>query len=142
MSQERTDAIDQAETVEPHPLCPNCLAENEPRAYFCCKCNTPLTSFAEIDPIMRIHSMGDTVRKAASNPGKIIVLIGMWFVFGVPLVVRTTLYLSAKSFKPSAMEIAELTVAALAFLLVTAILTKVTANYFRARKKQNVHSTH
>lgn len=68
------------------PLCPSCLAPTEALQHFCAECGSPLTSHAEIDPIGRIYSMGDTFRKAAASPQRRIVLIGMWCIFALPLV--------------------------------------------------------
>ena len=67
-------------------LCPSCLAPAERLQHFCSECGSPLTSHAEIDPLGRIYSMGDTFRKAAASPRRRIVLIGMWWIFAVPLV--------------------------------------------------------
>ncbi|MBL7220340.1 MAG: hypothetical protein ISS69_09520 [Phycisphaerae bacterium] len=68
------------------PLCPSCLAPAEPRQHFCSECGAPLTSHAEIDPLGRIYSMGDTFRKAAASPRRRIVLIGMWCIFAIPMI--------------------------------------------------------
>ena len=68
------------------PLCPSCLAPAERLQHFCAECGSPLTSHAEIDPLGRIYSMGDTFRKAAASPRRRIVLIGMWCIFALPLV--------------------------------------------------------
>jgi len=70
----------------PAPLCPSCLAPAKRLQHFCAECGAPLTSHAEIDPLGRIYSMGDTFRKAAASPRRRIVLIGMWFIFALPLV--------------------------------------------------------
>lgn len=64
------------------PVCPHCMAVNEPQNHFCLKCATPLTSHATIDPLWRIQATGDTYRKAANKPANRFVLIGMWLIFG------------------------------------------------------------
>ena len=76
------------------PICPNCLAPNKPQAHFCIKCTTPLTSHAAIDPLARIHSAGDTYRKASKRPANKAVLVGMWLIFGpqIPLLLSALIF--------------------------------------------------
>ena len=71
------------------PLCPSCLAPTEPLQHFCAECGSPLTSHAEIDPIGRIYSMGYTFGKAVDSPRRLIVLVGMWCIFGLPMLLVT-----------------------------------------------------
>ena len=78
---------------EGRPLCPNCLAVNEPLAHFCRECGTPMTSHAEIDPLGQIYAIGDTCWKATRGRSSLIVLIGMWLIFGTPLVVLSIVLL-------------------------------------------------
>jgi hypothetical protein len=58
-------------------LCPHCLTENNPAAYFCRNCQTPMRTISEIDPIARIYAMGDTYRKAAEGEPSTLALLGM-----------------------------------------------------------------
>ena len=63
-------------------ICPHCFAANEERTAFCRQCGTPLTSYAEIDPLGQIRATGDTYLKAIHSPRKPIILLGMWLLFG------------------------------------------------------------
>jgi len=64
-------------------LCPHCMQPNTEGADFCVKCGTPLTAHAEIDPMGRIFAQGDTFRKAVAGSPKLIVVVGMWLIFGM-----------------------------------------------------------
>lgn len=139
--------------------CPNCLTANLSIAHFCRRCVTPLTSHAEIDPIGRIYSMGDTYRKACHQPYKLIILIGMWLIFGgqIPFLLMEFWGQIQQIFNPNYYEyklfelitsttqkhdyfatIAAMLMSSLVNILCLAILFKVTKNYLRLRKQTNV----
>ena len=63
-------------------LCPGCLNENKPGTHFCGKCGSPLSTFAATAPWERIEAERHIYANAASNPRKIISLIGIWLIFG------------------------------------------------------------
>jgi len=125
---------------EGRPLCPNCLAVNEPLAHFCCKCGTPMTSHAEIDPLGRIYAMGDTWWKATRRPSSPIILVGMWLIFGVPVFMLLILLPSVLS-EAYGISIREVTLGGIFGMVVilaligvyAAVLIKATKNYFRRR---------
>ena len=66
-------------------VCPHCAGSNPPRAAMCRHCMGPLTSMVNTDPMGSILTRGDVFSKAAGQPTKPIVLIGMWLIFGWPL---------------------------------------------------------
>ena len=63
-------------------LCTSCTAANEPAANFCVKCGAPLSSFAMIAPFERLFAEGFIYRQAAERPRKVIVVLGVWLIFG------------------------------------------------------------
>ncbi len=63
-------------------LCLGCLYANEPGTHFCSKCNTPLSSLATIGPWERLQAQRHIYANAASNPQRLISVIGIWLIFG------------------------------------------------------------
>ena len=138
-SPENNEMIDSAANQD-KALCPNCLAANDPRDYFCCKCATPMSSHAAIDPIASIWARGDTWRKAASRPTRPITLVGMWLLFGVPLLLLlyyVFLMGSMEDFVSLDSFIAFGVLTAIIVLYV-AILLKTTRNYYRQKKSEKI----
>jgi len=82
------------------PLCPSCLAPTELLQHFCAECGSPLTSHAEIDPLGRIYSMGYTFGKAVDRPRRLIVLIGMWCIFALPILLITIVLVALIAQRP------------------------------------------
>jgi uncharacterized paraquat-inducible protein A len=63
-------------------LCVNCMAPNIPAAHFCIKCGAPLSSYASTGPFESIFAEGSVYRQAAERPRKLIVVLGVWLIFG------------------------------------------------------------
>jgi hypothetical protein len=63
-------------------LCLSCLAANEVSANFCAKCGAPLTSYASTGPFESLFAGGAVYRQAATHPRKLIVVVGVWLIFG------------------------------------------------------------
>src|SRR5258705_6327948 len=70
-----------AEGVE-RELCRICLEPNVPGATFCKDCGAPLSSYAATGPFESLFTEGHVYRQAAEHPQKLIVLLGMWVIFG------------------------------------------------------------
>ncbi|GAG05518.1 unnamed protein product, partial [marine sediment metagenome] len=129
---------------EGRPLCPDCLAVNEPLAHFCRECGTPMTSHAEIDPLGQIYAIGDTCWKATRRPSSPIVLVGMWLIFATPLVVLLIALLMVMTsdkipgFTPQPLFGGILKMLAILGIcgIYIAILIKTTKNYLRHRNPQ------
>jgi ribosomal protein L40E len=83
MASAEHNEMNDSQAKQDTPLCPHCLAENDPKAHFCYKCGTPMSYHATVDPIASIWARGDTWRKAVSRPTRPITLVGMWLLFGV-----------------------------------------------------------
>ena len=62
------------------PLCPGCMAENDPAADFCQECGQPLSSMAATDPLRRTLSVGHWYRTAASGHVPPIVFWTTWLL--------------------------------------------------------------
>ena len=68
--------------AEGRQLCLHCLAPNDPSAHFCAKCGAPLTSYASTAPFESVFAQGSVFREGAQHPKKLVVVLGMWLVFG------------------------------------------------------------
>ncbi len=63
-------------------LCTSCTTPNEPDVNFCAKCGAPLSSYATIGPFERLFAEGFIYRQAAEQPRHLIVVLGVWLIFG------------------------------------------------------------
>jgi hypothetical protein len=68
-------------------VCPKCLLSNSPMAAFCADCGAPIGMVSTIDPIQHIRAEGFAYRSAVEGPPKLIIVIGMWLIFGPAAVV-------------------------------------------------------
>jgi membrane protein implicated in regulation of membrane protease activity len=136
--------------LEDRPICNNCLKDNEPLAHFCSECATPLTSHATIDPMGSIYAMGDTYRKAAGHPHKLIIVIAMWLIFG-PMIIMIIDFMAPGSshvsyhgespdYQSLLLEFFTLIFSLGFIVLYSAILFKVTANYLKEKDESEKHS--
>lgn len=64
------------------PLCMSCLFPNHPADHFCAKCGAPLTSYAATAPFESAFAKGHAYRQATEKPRRLIVVLGMWMIFG------------------------------------------------------------
>jgi hypothetical protein len=64
-------------------LCVSCMAPNEPSAHFCAKCGAPLSSYASTGPFEHLFAEGAVYRQAAERPRSLIVVVGIWLIFGM-----------------------------------------------------------
>ncbi len=125
-------------------LCPSCLAQNPAEAHFCARCNAPMSSMAAIDPIWRLWAQGHIVRKAVHRPGRRIVLIGIWLMFGpsvVALGAKLLAILSSDEIAKSTWEGVVTTVLVIllhggALALLSTILYSTTRNFLRQRARE------
>src|SRR3954465_1049937 len=76
-------------------LCPKCLLANSPGAAFCTDCGAPIGMVAAIDPIQQIHAEGFAYRSAVDGPPKLIIVLGMWLLFGPIVLLAPYLILGA-----------------------------------------------
>lgn len=65
------------------PLCISCATPNDPVDNFCQHCGAPMTSYASTGPFESLFSEGRAYREAADHPRSLVVLLGVWLLFGV-----------------------------------------------------------
>lgn len=65
-------------------LCISCTEPNEVDAHFCKRCGAPLSPFAMINPFESLFAEGYIYRRAAEEPRRLITVLGIWVLFGVP----------------------------------------------------------
>lgn len=70
------------QTSQNEVVCPKCLLANATTAAFCADCGAPIGMVATIDPIQHIQAEGFAYRSAVEGPPKLIIVIGMWLIFG------------------------------------------------------------
>ncbi len=61
------------------------MAPNEVSANFCAECGAPLTSYASTGPFEHLFAEGAAYRQAATRPRKLIVVVGVWLIFGAAI---------------------------------------------------------
>jgi ribosomal protein L40E len=71
-----------SEAESEQQLCISCVAPNDPQAHFCGKCGAPLTSYAATAPFEHLFAEGHVYRQAAERPQRLIVVLGIWVIFG------------------------------------------------------------
>ena len=77
-----TDLHQLSEESKQKQLCVSCLAPNDPTAHFCVKCAAPLSSYASTGPFERLFAEGAIYRQAAQRPRSLVVVLGVWLIFG------------------------------------------------------------
>jgi ribosomal protein L40E len=73
---------DADQETEEQELCTQCLTSNRPDTNFCRKCGAPLSSYAAIGPYESLLAEGYVYRKASEQPQHLIVVLGIWVIFG------------------------------------------------------------
>lgn len=110
-------------------LCPSCMFPNEPEAHFCAKCGAPLTSYAATGPFESLFAEGHVYRQAAERPRSLIVVLGIWIIFGAFGLTGVVLVAVGRD---SGFGFA--VIGALLIALALVMITKTTRNYFAGRK--------
>src|SRR3954467_428106 len=64
-------------------LCVGCIFPNETDVHFCANCGAPMTSYAAIGPFEHLFAEGHVYRQAAENPRRVVVVLGVWIIFGM-----------------------------------------------------------
>ncbi len=129
-----TDTHQTPEEPEEKQLCVNCMAPNEPSAHFCVKCGTPLTSYASTGPFESLFAEGSAYRHAAERPGSLVVVMGVWLIFGMIALVAILLLVMGRD-----LGLLYMVVGAALLALSVVMIWKTTRNYL-ARKRQKVES--
>jgi hypothetical protein len=119
--------------------CPTCMEANYPDAHFCRKCGMPLSAMAGMDPLKQIYAEGWIFRRAVSGRPSVIVLLGMWLIFGPALVLTVVAAGPVLSGGRSASDILSLLLTAGFAILYGAILLRVTLRYAHRRRQPPGH---
>ena len=128
---ENTAPSPDTEVVE-RELCRTCLEPNEPGATFCKDCGAPLSSYAATGPFETLLTEGHLYRQAAEHPQKLIVVLGMWVIFGFTAVAGVAAF--SVNLPRSGSVGAEILGLGM-FGISCAILWRTTRNYFRIRSE-------
>jgi hypothetical protein len=82
MTPDPENSFEPAEEGKEKPLCVSCMAPNEPFTHFCAHCGAPLTSYASTGPLESVFAEGAMLRQATGRPRRLIVVLGVWLLFG------------------------------------------------------------
>src|SRR5687768_8487210 len=63
-------------------LCLGCIFPNDLPAHFCARCGTPMTAYAATGPFESLFAEGHVYRQAADRPRSLVVVLGIWLIFG------------------------------------------------------------
>ena len=85
--------MESPEELSEKELCLGCLFPNEAGANFCAKCGAPLTSYASTGPFESLFAEGHVYRQAVNQPRRLIVVLGVWVIFGSMLLASAVLLL-------------------------------------------------
>lgn len=83
MSSDAGQKLEPADAADEKQLCLSCVFPNEPSAHFCSKCGAPLSSYAATGPFEQLFAEGHIYRQAAERPRRLIVVLGIWLIFGM-----------------------------------------------------------
>jgi hypothetical protein len=110
-------------------LCVSCMFPNEPEAHFCAKCGAPMTSYASTGPFESVFAEGAVYRQAAERPRSLIVVLGIWIIFGAFGLTGLVLVAVGRD-----SGLGYVLVGALLIALAVVMIAKTTRNYFTGRK--------
>jgi hypothetical protein len=127
MPTEPEQSSEKPSETEEKQLCVSCVFPNDPEAHFCAKCGAPLSSYAATGPFERIFAEGHVYRQAVERPRRLIVVIGIWMIFGP--IGLTAVLLVASDGGPALVLLAILMLA-----VSLAMIGKTTRNYFGGTK--------
>ena len=115
-------------------LCVGCMAPNEPGAHFCVKCGAPLSSYAATAPFESVFAEGHVYRSAAERPQKLVVVLGIWLIFGMMALAGILLIVIGR-------DTGLMYLVAGAFMVPVSVMMiwKTTRNYLARAKKDESH---
>jgi hypothetical protein len=93
------------------------------------KCGAPLSSYAATGPFERLFAEGHVYRQAAERPRSLIVVFGIWIIFG-PLALTGAVLVATGRGSGFALVV----VGALVLVVSIVMIAKTTCNYFNGRK--------
>lgn len=115
-------------------LCISCMTPNDSSAHFCVKCGAPLTSYASTGPFESLFAEGSVYRSAAERPQKLVVVLGVWLIFGIMALASIFLILIGRD-----NGFAYLVFGAFLLPISVMMIWKTTQNYLARGKKDESH---
>lgn len=110
--------------------CPSCQTVNPEFEPFCRKCGAPIGATATLDPLNVIRAEGHLFRRALEGRPKLVVLLGVWILFGPLLVVTTFSAFNLVLNRSSRADFVFFWFAVGLAYLSAVVLYRVTKNYF------------
>jgi hypothetical protein len=83
MNDDATPSSGSDHGAEEQELCVQCMTGNRPGSHFCRNCGAPLSSYAATGPFESLFAEGHLYRRAAEQPQRLIVVVGIWVIFGL-----------------------------------------------------------
>ncbi len=118
--------------LDERQLCTSCTEPNVVDAHFCQRCGAPLSPFAMITPFERLFAEGFIYRRAAEEPRRLITVLGIWVLFGIPGLTCLTFATIGLAGSP---DLAGAAMLGLMPLFSLAIIWKTMRNYLHRKKK-------
>lgn len=132
MNEDSTPVPDSAQEEE--ELCTQCMTGNRPGTHFCSKCGAPLSSYAATGPFESLFAEGHLYRRAAEQPQRLVVVLGIWLIFGI--MAAGGALLLATSWNPVNYPGVLTGIGMLAISV--ALIAKTTRNYFKKGQRKSV----
>ncbi|MBS1794565.1 MAG: hypothetical protein JSS81_11960 [Acidobacteria bacterium] len=114
-------------------VCLSCLTPNAPADTECRRCRASLKSGSSLDPLQTIRDEGALFRKAVDGPPKLIVVIGVWVLFGPWILVIIALEYWLIAIGPDLVGVIFMLAGAALFIFAAKMLYSTTSKYLRAK---------
>lgn len=134
MSPEPDHSPEPATDGDEKQLCVSCMAPNEPSAHFCAKCRAPLSSYASTGPFESVFAEGAVYRQAAERPRSLIVVLGVWLIFGIIGLAGLVMIVMGRD-----MGIGTMAFGACMLAISVALIWKSTRNYLARPRSDKPH---
>ena len=105
---------------------------NYPEAHFCAKCGAPLSSYASTCPFESLFAEGHVYLQATEQPRKLVVVFGIWLIFGMPALAFIVLMVAWGADSDFRTRVTGALFVAVAIFMIS----KSTRNYFVNRRAQ------
>jgi hypothetical protein len=106
------------------------MSPNPPEAHFCANCGAPLTPYASTGPFEALFAEGQVYRQAAEQPGKLLVGVRIWIIFGFGALAGIVMIWAGLDH-----EFGALIFGVFILPISVALIFKTTRNYLRGRKR-------
>ena len=117
------------EENEENELCLGCMFPNDPASHFCAKCGAPMTSYAATGPFESLFAEGHAYRQAAEQPRSVIVVLGVWLLFGLMACGSLVMLIAGRD-----VEIGQKVFSSAMFVFSVVLIWRTTWNYLARAK--------